>query len=445
MSGPSGPSAAYGYSREQYSRFRKYGILYLVLFSVMYMTLYCCRLNLTAALPVMVEELNWSKGKAGILTGVLFWTYGLGQLVNGRLADVFGPVRFLILAVILSIAANLLMGLMHSLPLMAVIWGLNGYFQSMAWGPGIASITVWWPGKSRGFATGFAYAFSGFGQAVVALSVAVSFQILPQQGWRAAFFLPPVLPAAALILFWTMAKKNPAQAGLPEYVETDPVRAENEKKTKALLKEKGILYPYRYLLSNKVYLAWLVIAFLTGLARYGLVTWIPLYFTDRFGINITEGLLQSLALPVGMGIGTLVVPALTDRFCPNNRLPAVIFAALIGAAAIGAFFFLTPLVTVQLVAIEILLFVAGFCIYAINGTAWAYAADIGGRAFSGTGSGILNFACYMWAAFQSFLYGNIQESLGWGVVFLTIAVFCAVIAVLGYCNRGKAQQKPLGK
>ena len=143
----------------------------------------------------------------------------------------------------------------------------------------------------------------------------------------------------------------------------------------------------------------------------------------------------SLSLPVGMGIGTLVVPWITDKWCPNNRLPAVIASSLIGAVSIGGFLLLNPTIGWQMACVQILLFLAGFCIYAINGTAWAYATDIGGRVFSATSSGVLNFSAYMGAAVQSFIYGFLLDTIGWISVFASLAVLCALMAALGFLGR----------
>jgi sugar phosphate permease len=164
---------------------------------------------------------------------------------------------------------------------------------------------------------------------------------------------------------------------------------------------------------------------------------VPLYFIESFGVNVTAGLLGSLSLPIGMGIGTFVIPWLTDKFCPNNRLPAVISSAVLGAISIGAFWFLDVTCSWQMVVAQILLFTAGFCIYAINGTAWAYATDIGGRVFSATSSGVLNFAAYMGAAIQSFIYGFLLDKIGWGSVFVSLSLFCLILAILGFTGRGR--------
>ena len=428
----------FGYAPDEYRRFHRNAWRYLILFSVLYCFLYCTRLNLSNAGAVIMEQLGWSKSDFGILTGALFWTYGIGQFVNGRLSEIVGPAKFVVASVILSIAANVIFAFQTSIVAMAVLWGLNGYFQSMAWTPGVAILTRWWPGPTRGFATGLAHAFSGFGQVAAILSVAFAFKILPGLGWRAAFFVSAVFPLAALLLYLAWARTSPTQIGLAEYVEDDPARARIEEEMRALVAARGKFYPYRYVLANRQFLVWVAIAFITGLARYGLVTWVPLYFIDRFDISVTSGLMGALSLPVGMGIGTLVVPWLTDKWCPNNRLPAVILSAVIAAASIGGFMLLDPTRPVQMAVVQVLLFVAGFCIYAINGTAWAYATDIGGRVFSATSSGVLNFAAYMGAAAQSFVYGFLLDAIGWASVFASLAALCAVMVVLGFAGRSRA-------
>ena len=59
-------------------------------------------------------------------------------------------------------------------------------------------------------------------------------------------------------------------------------------------------------------------------------------------MRITSSLVGLLSMPVGMGIGTLVVPCPTDKCCPGNRLPAVVASSIVGAALIGAFLLLDP-------------------------------------------------------------------------------------------------------
>lgn len=428
-----------GYSLKEYKKFKKYAWLYLIMFSLLYCFLYCTRLNIGSATPYLVEY-GWSESTIGILTGTLFWTYGIGQLINGRLSELFGPAKFVILAVVLSAGANLLVATQRfdSIVILAIIWGFNGYFQSMGWTPGLAALTKWWPANRRGFAIGFVNAFSGFGQVVAYFVVLIAYKYFSDFGWRVGFVVPAMVPLMFLCIYLVIVKTSPAQIGLKEYVEIDEDKAETERKMGEIVQSKGSLYPYKYVLSNKKFIVWMIIAFSTGLVRYGLSTWIPLFFKQQ-GMTSASSIASSIILPVGMGIGTLVVPWLTDRFCPRDRLPAAILSSIVGAVATVVIFWLDATNISQLIIVEILLFVAGFCIYAVNGIAFAYATDVGGRVFSGTCSGILNFFAYIGAAIQSVVYGFILNHGGWNIVFYSITLFFFLIAMLGIVGAKKKE------
>lgn len=421
----------YGYNQAEYKKFRFNSWLYLFLFSFLYCTHYCSRLNLSNAQVAM----PFTESEIGIITGVLFWTYGVGHLINGRLGEIVGVRKFIILSVLLSVVANIVMGFQNSILIMAIVWGINGFVQSMAWSPGISSLTAWWPGDKRGFATGFANAFSGFGEVAAKLMVVLGFALFPTLGWRSAFFVPVALPVIMLVIYIIFAKAGPKSVGLNDYEEEDADKAEKENEMAAIVKQKGALYPYLHLLKNKLFLVWVFVVFASGLARYGLATWIPKYL-NQMGMKATGSILTSIVLPIGMGIGTLIIPTLTDKFCPNNRLLAGVVSGIGAALCIVGFMFLEP-VGVQLVVMMVLLFFAGFFIYAINGVVWTFAADVGGRVFASTAAGVLDFAAYMGAAIQSMLFGFILGDGHWNVLFISVAAFCGMIAVVSMINSKK--------
>jgi len=424
----------YGYDQAEYKKFKTGAWLYLILFSLLYCAHYCTRLNIGNAQVYMTE---FSSEDIGILSSVLFWTYGVGHLINGRLGEIFGIRRFIVWSVILSVICNIFMSFQTSILAMTIIWGLNGFFQSMAWSPGVSSLTAWWPGDKRGFATGFANAFSGFGQVFATLMVALGFVLLPNMGWRSAFIVPAILPILFLIIYWIFAKSGPKAIGLQDYKEEDQAKAEHEDEMGKIVKEKGVLYPYFHLLKKPVFWVWIFVVFASGIARYGLVTWIPKYLNETTDMGAIISLLTSTILPIGMGIGTLVVPMLTDKFCPNNRLWASVVSGLVSALCVVGIAFLNPKNNIQFTLMLVCLFFAGFFIYAINGTVWAYAADVGGRVFASTASGILDFAAYMGAAIQAAVYGFILGNGNWNAVFVSIAVFCALIAIVALISSRK--------
>lgn len=415
-----------GYTQTEYKKFTKNAWVVLLAFSVLYCFLYCGRLNLQYTMPAMIQEEGWTELQLGILSSILFWTYGLGHLVNGRLGEIFGINRFIIVGMFLSAVANLLIGFQSSLVIIAILWGFNGYFQSMLWSPGMALLSNWWPGNKRGFATGFANAFSGFGQVLAALTVSLAFVIMPESGWKAGFIVPVAIMVVAAIIYIFLAKDSPRKIGLKDYVDSDAKRNEQDLELKKLIAEKGKLFPYLYLFKMWRFDCWLLIIAGSSIARYGLLTWVPTYYVQEFGVDVKDGALGTVLLPLGMAFGTFVIPWLSDKFFSENRLPMVIICS--GVAGVTVFFFR---------GIEpgfmsgALLFIAGFFIYAINGLVWAYATDVGGRAFAGTAAGILDCFAYLGASVQAIYFGSVLTKSGnWTLVFTAIAGTCIAIIVI---------------
>ena len=431
MENHTGQDSGLGYRPEEYRRFRSYGVWLLVLFSLFYATLYCTRLNLANAGAKMMEELSLTSGQIGILTACLFWGYAAGNLFGGRWTELLGAKRSIIISAALSIVINVVFGFTDLFALMAVLWAANGFVQALSWPAGCAMIANWWPSVHRGFAIGFASAFAGFGQAMATAAVALSFLLLPDLGWRGAFWLPAALPFVFLLVFILCTRESPKRAGLPEYREENTELRKNEEAMAALVRTHGKLYPYQYLLRNFRFVLVQLIHIFIGIARYGLLTWIPLYFVERFGVDIMEGLFTSLALPVGMGIGSLVLPTFTDRI--PNRMQVVPAAAIISAATVIGFLFLDPRTSAGLLLTEILLFIAGFFVYAIAAVLNTVTSDISGRVLAGTGNGIMGFCGYLGAGLQSLVYGLVIHLSGWNMVFVSITVFlmlCAALALL---------------
>lgn len=414
-----------GYTKEQYAVYKKNAWIVLVAFSVLYCFLYCGRLNQGLAISAMEAQTDWTKQDLGILSAIFFWTYGMGHLFNGRLGEIFGLNRFIVSGVILSAVANVLISFQSSLIIIAICWGFNGYFQSMLWSPGIALISNWWPGDRRGFATGFANAFSGFGQVAATLSVVAAFAIAPDMGWRSAFVFPIIMMVVIVVFYSFLVKDRPSKKGLPEYVDKDKDRNNQDEEMARVVAQKGKLYPYVHLLKQWRFDIWLLIIAGSSIARYGLLTWMPSYFVDTFGVNPKDGILGSVFLPLGMAFGTFIIPIVTDKYCPNNRLPAVLACSIIAGATVFGFMRVEPGMT-----LNILLFVAGFFIYAINGVVWAYATDVGGRVFAGTAAGILDCAAYLGASVQAVYFGSVLTATGnWNLVFTVVILTCITIAV----------------
>ena len=198
-----------GYTKTEYTRFTTTAWIVLLAFSILYCFLYCGRQNLSFAMPVMMAEEGWTTLQLGILSSIQFWTYAIGHLINGRLSEIIGVNKLIMIGMLLSAFMNIIIGFQTSFLLIIILWGLNGFVQSMLWSPGMALLANWWPSNKRGFAIGFANAFSGLGSVVTALVVSFSFTVLTRFGWRAAFVGPGLAMMVILFLYPFFAKEKP--------------------------------------------------------------------------------------------------------------------------------------------------------------------------------------------------------------------------------------------
>jgi OPA family sugar phosphate sensor protein UhpC-like MFS transporter len=66
------------------------------------------------------------------------------------LADHANMKRFFAISVLISAIANIGMGFSTTVALSAVLWGLNGWFQSFGAPAGVVSMTQWFSNRERG-------------------------------------------------------------------------------------------------------------------------------------------------------------------------------------------------------------------------------------------------------------------------------------------------------
>ena len=402
-------------------KFRKYAWLVLLSFGFMYLFFYNGRQNINLVMTQMAEDLGSSTAALGVVSSALFWCYAFGQLINGRLGAFFGYKRFMAIGVVASAALNVVISFQHSIPVIAVLWGLNGFFQSMVWSNGLGVVNKWWPAKKRGFATGLTTFFSGMAQVTTYLSILFCLQLNPEWSWRAAFRFPMLPLLLSLIAFICFFKNSPSDAGLSELEETEE-HANNELET--LVKQKGYFYPYKLLFSEPKVILLCLISAIAGVGRYGLLTWIPTYFTEELGLTIKDGIFSSILLPFGQACAMFIFPIITDKLLKGKREPMLIIASLV--TFFGMLLF--PFIQQQFVA-SIMLFVLG--VFAmVTGVIWTIAGDIGGKALSSTVVGVFDWAVYMGAAVQAMLFGFVKDTFGWKAIFVIIAVLYIVLLVL---------------
>ncbi len=407
------------------ARFRRTAWLVLLSFGFTYLFFYNGRQNINLVMTQMAEELGSTTTALGVVSSALFWCYAFGQLINGRLGAFFGYKRFMAVGVIGSAAINVLISFQHSIPVIAVLWGLNGFFQSMVWSNGLGVVNKWWPREQRGFATGLATFFSGMAQVVTYMTILLCLHVNPEWGWRAAFRYPMIPMLLILIAFFCFFHNSPQDAGFEQPQEADSQEVALERE----IQKRGYLYPYKLLFSEPKVLVFCLISAIAGVGRYGLLTWVPTYFTEELGLTIKDGIFSSLLLPFGQACAMFVFPIITDKLLKGKREPMLILASLVTFGGMVVF----PFIKNQYAASAMLFVLGVFAM--VTGVIWTIAGDIGGKVFSSTVIGVFDWAVYMGAAVQAVGFGFIKDTFGWPAVFIVIGALYILMLLLTFAAR----------
>ena len=413
----------YGYSKEEYQKFKKHAWLVLLSFGFTYLFFYNGRQNINLVMPLLKEYFSSNLGTIGVVSSALFWCYAFGQLVSGRLGSFFGYKKLMFVGIVISAILNVLISFQSNLVVIAILWGANGFAQAMVWSNGIGVINKWWPKDQRGFSSGIATAFSGLAQVVTYLTINWCLLLNPEWGWRAGFRFPMIPLVIMLIAFIAFFKDKPEDVNLKPFIEQDETLAEKNKFLEDVSK-KGFFYPYKLLFSEPKVIVFCLISAIAGIGRYGLLTWVPTYFTEELNLSLKNDMFTYIVLPLGQACAMFVFPLLTDKIFKGKREPMLILASIVACLGLVAF----PFVNTQLPA-TIMLFVVGV-FSMVTGVIWTIAGDIGGRSLSSTVIGVFDWAVYMGAAIQAAIFGFVKEYIGWSAIFIIIGGLYIVLLVL---------------
>jgi MFS transporter, OPA family, glycerol-3-phosphate transporter len=362
-----------------------------------YGTFYFCRNNLGVALPGIMSEYGWSKTQLGTVLMALKLAYGVGQLVNGQLAEKFPPRRLLALGLLASAGLNILFGFATSLYFMMFIWACNGYVQALGWPPTMRVAANWFSARQRGRAIGIIG--TGY-QLCGALTFFLAGWAAEQFGWRGALYIPAALLVASAIHMWCLLEELPRSAATASAAELPGPTPRN-----------SLFINMRDTLTNPA--LWFVGLglWLLDACRYGFTDWGVTHLKEVQGASVSSAAFKYAVLPLGGIAGAFISGWATDRFFGGRRVPVI--TMLLCALAGLAFSYDTVIHWGFIPSIGIL-FCIGFCIFGpqvlLVGT---LPVDLARNGTAAAAAGFVNFMGYMGAAAGDKLTGQFAQNHGW--------------------------------
>lgn len=290
-----------------------------------YFATYICRLNFSAVMPELSALALFSKSQMASVSSCFFITYGVGQFINGFLGDRIAPRQMVFGGLLVSSLCNLLLYFWHGYGVLLLLWGINGFVQSMVWSPILRLAGEYYDeaGKSN-FGIRIATTvplgtLASYGVSLVALKV------LP---WNGVFLACGLIVLAASAVWFAGTGRL-----LPKMEKVAPPAA--------LLAENGPdklpLKKFLSLFASSGLIFLLIPIAVHGTLKDGVTQWVPTYIVEKFAADSSISLLLTMILPI-VNISGAYLSKWLNRYTRSEPATAsVFFAVALGLLSILLF------------------------------------------------------------------------------------------------------------
>lgn len=382
-----------------------------------YAAFYFCRKNFSVIMPMLSEDLNYTKDDFAQVIATYSFIYMLGQFLSGYLSDKIGPRIVIGVGMIIIFVANFLMGFAGSLGAFLLLMGINGLGQSSGWSGLVKNMAPWFRHEERGVVMSWwttCYVVGAFLATLFATYWANNTGILPQFGWKRGFWAPSIILLIVALTYILFTRNRPVDIGLPMIVkeENDEQKADFSWKIVAEL-----------LSSSALWIAALIY-FLLKLTRYAFLFWLPLYMIEALQYeNDTAGYISSI-YELGGFIGVLFAGYASDRIFQSRRFPiSFIMLFFLGLACL-----IQPTIsTISMVFNAIGIGLIGFMTYGPDSIlSGATAMDIGGKKGAATAAGFINGVGSAGQLLSPFVVAYVSDIYGWNALFYLFVVLAII-------------------
>ena len=401
--------------------------------TVAYTLYYVCRGTLGVVTQPLIDGGVLTAGQLGMIGSAFYFVYAIGKFINGFIADYCNIRRFMAVGIGISAAVNLLLGILGLLgtPLgmgsllvfvsFLLLWGVNGWMQSMGSPPGTISLSRWFPLKQRG--TRYSI-FSSTPQLGKSVSMVMTGFIVAAAGWQWGFLAAAVAGVIGLAVSLIFISDTPESEGLPSVQELsgEPVREMDKKPTKELQK-----WVFRH---PGIWVIAISTAFLY-ITQHAVSDWGVLFLQKQKAFSL-EGATQVIGYAEAFGLtGNLAAGWLSDRLFRGNRVRPVVIAGFLAVASLFGFLFLEGGFVLNLVYVAVFSFSFSivFCI-----VAGLMALDFVPRKATGAALGIVGISSYAAAGLQSMASGFLIDGFAAEGVynFTPVSIFWIVACLLAF-------------
>lgn len=365
---------------------------------------YVCRMSLSVVKQPLIDGGVLSASELGIVGSAMFFVYAVGKFVNGFIGDYCNIRRFMATGIFVSSILNLVLGivgLMHKFMFVpsfvvfmcfVLLWGVNGWMQSMGAPPGVISLSRWFPQSKRGTFYGI---FSATPYAGKFLSLIILGAVASAFGWQYAFIVASAFGFVATFIIFFSVSDTPESRGLPSIQELSGEQLTVEDSMKTVRLQRSVLmHPGIWVIA--------VSSAFIYITRYAVDGWGVLFLQKMKHFSLNDAS-QIIAISSIFGIlGTVLAGWLSDRVFRGDRIIPAVLSGISGTFSLGLFLFGRGGYILNILYVS-LFFLSIGVLYCI--VAGLMAVDIVPRKATGAALGIVGISSYFAAGFQDILSG----------------------------------------
>jgi len=396
-----------------------------------YVAIYFVRKPVSVVRSTLEAELGVSLSSLGVIDTAMLAAYAAGQFLTGTVVKLLGRDKALLTAFGLCGLFCSLFGYTTSVPTMAALWGLCGFFAASVNPLLVLFVADLFPASVRATAVGLWQTSQQLGGVA---SNGVASAVLLNSGWQAVFTTSGMVVAAFVPLLAIALPWAPAAAPAPPPAAAS--KRDDDKKSTSLA-------PPASPLSLPGVRSVAISYTLVKMARYCLMFWLPYFFTRRVGMGPAASALVSTIFDLAGVVGSVSAGFLVDAVCGGRMIGIVLPITLATAAAFAGWAALcfvegggSPLWggALHIVAMALVGFLIATPDSVLGGAASRNLCDYAGassnKALAASVSGLVNGCGSLGAIAQGLLTAQLVEVAGWEGLFVVLAAAMLATAAL---------------
>jgi OPA family sugar phosphate sensor protein UhpC-like MFS transporter len=392
-----GPDTAPIPDRDQIDRlFRKKRLSVMLGITLGYGFMYTCRLGMSVVKKPLIDAKIFTPEMLGTIGSAFFYTYAVGRMTNGFLADHSNIKRFFPFGLLVSALLNLAMGSTALFTFWILVWGLNGWFQGFGSVSSVVSMSQWFSNRERGRYYGIWSTAHSIGEGLTFIGTSA---LVAAWGWRAGFIGPGIFCILVAVGLYIALQDRPQTYGLPSVADwkNDHGNASAPQKTRTTFGDQ--LGVFRM---PSIWVLGFACALMSA-TRYAINSWGILYLQEARHFSLVEaGGILSLNTVAGLA-GCAAYGFISDKLFKARRPPVNLLYGLVEIGALCVIFFLPDVSAVILTAAFA---VYGFSLSGILASLGGlFAIDIAPKRISGAAMGFIGVFSYLGAAIQEQISG----------------------------------------